>query len=918
MKGIKLNNYVLVISILVINFFQLFSAQASYNKSKPMQIQTKLLSEMNGIKEYQFPNGLKVLLKQNHSIPLVTFSIWYKVGSRNETKGIYGLAHFLEHMMFKGTNKFKKGDISRIIQEHGGVFNAFTSSDGTAYYETISPKYLEKVIEIESDRMKGSLLDENELNLERTVVLSELEGDLNNPTSLLDQKLRESAYEVSPYKHPTIGYENEIKNVNSNIMRGFYKKFYNPNNATIVLAGDFNENKALELIEKYFANIQNDKTESFTIPKENKQNKEKRITVKRSGSFKILEIAYHIPEAKSQDIYPLNIIEEILVRGKNSRLNKALVEKGLATEVTGGAEANVDPGLFYILISLTPKATHKNVEGIVLDEIDKLIKDPPQEEEITAAKNRIKANYLFNLDGSFSQATNLGYFELINNWRQALTWTEEISKVTTDQILNSLKEYFQKENRTIGCFIPKIRKGEKYEAQSLTVTRTHNYKQKELIAESLESRNGKPFRYEKQKLRDGSDLLTYKNIDLPITYISGVIKGGSSLVNKEKEWDCQIISRTLEKGSKNYTKEQIDKVLDNIGSGIDFACDEESFKFSIASLNENLKQTLELFNDILLNPTFPKSEINIEKEKLIAEIIETKDSTQEIAKRRFSQIIYLKDHPYYSNDFDDDIKLIKNIDIDDLKTVHQRLIKDNKLTISITSNLENKELNSIIKDLEDNLISQNEKQEGQINIPDTLLRDTPKTESIFVKDKMQSDVFLGHAGNLRRTDPDFYKVHIANYVLGGSSLSSRLAIRVRDNAGLVYHINSYINASHGKGEFGIYFGSNNNNVDKAIELTKDELRNFVKNGITEEELNKAKASLIDSFVSKNLSTYRTIANTLAAVEFFDLGRDYINNYPQIINSLQLKEVNKAIKQYINPEKLNIVVAGEYPSKNKKK
>lgn len=902
----SINNIFFILVILCL----LLSHQSVKSKTmKSTDSLTKFITKKNGIKEYQLSNGLKILLKQDQSIPLLTFSIWYKTGSRNETKGSYGLAHFLEHMMFKGTNKYKKGEISETIQSLGGVYNAFTSTDCTAYYETISPKYLEKVIEIESSRFKDSLLDENELNLERTVVLSELEGNLNNPVTLLDQQLRYKAYDISPYKHPTIGYEEDIKNIDSTIMRDFYKRYYNPRNTFIVLVGDFETQKALTLIERYFSSIKND--EYISNPnltrKDEQQKKERRLTVKRAGSFKVLEIAYHIPDAKNKEIYPLNIIEEVLIKGENSSLNKTLIETGLATEVYGGAEVNADPGLFYIFVSLTPKATHKKVENIVLTEINKLIKNPPDEQTILAAKNRIKANYLFGLDGSLQQVINLGYFESINSWKESIEWINKISNVSREEVKNSLKKYFTKENRTIGYFIPKLQKGAKYEPQPLNLSKTQHYK-KNITTQNV-------FNYEKQKLKDGSDLLLYKNFDLPITYISGVIKGGSSLLPKEKELDCEVISRTLEKGSKNYTKEEVKNILDTTGSYIAFACDEESFKFNIITLNDNLNETIKLFSDIFTNPIFPDNEIKNEASKLIAETIESKDNTQEIARRRFNQVIYTKEHPYYLNDFEEDIKLLKKISSKDLINEHKEIITENKSTISIVTNLNKGELDKSITLLEKNLSAGKIKTESKINIPDTLLRDIPKFESIQVKDKLQSDVFLGHAGKLKRTDPDFYKMHVANYILGGSSLSSRLSKKVRDESGLVYTIYSYINASHGRGEFGIYFGSNNNNVDKAIKLTKEELHKFVKGGITEEELKKVKTSLIDSFISRNLSTKKNLNSTILGIEFYNLGENYINDYPEIINSLKLNEINEVIKKYIFPDKLNIVIAGEYKTNN---
>ncbi len=918
------NNFSRIILVLLI---VLLSTNSSFSNENKMKAQIKYITELNGTKEYKLPNGLKVLLKPNHSIPLVTFSVWYKVGSRNEKKGIYGLAHFLEHMMFKGTKKYKKGQISEIIQKHGGVFNAFTSSDGTAYYETISPKYLEKVIEIESDRMKNSSFDEGELNLERNVVLSELEGDLNNPATHLDHKLRQVAYEISPYKHPTIGYEEDIKNINSKIMRDFYKKFYNPCNATIILVGDFNENYALTLIKKYLGQIKNDSLcEYESIPRDDLQKREKKFKVERPGTFKLLEIAYHIPDVKNSDIYPLNIIEEILIRGKKSPLDKALVEKGLATEIYGGAEANTDPGLFYILVSLTPKATHKKVETIIINEINKLIKNPPSNEEITAAKNRLKAQYFFNLDGTYAQALNIGYFEIINNWKQSSKWIEEISKVTQEDVLNALKNYFQKSNRTIGYFIPKLRKGEKYEPTPLSLSKTQHYTKTPTASKTtapsktqspINYVDYKKFKYKKSILSDGSELLLYKNIDLPITYITGIIKGGSSLVPKENEWYCELISRTLEKGSKKYTKEQIESILDSTGSTIQFSCDNELFKFSIVSLNDNLIKTIELLSDILMNPVFPKEEVINEKNKLIAETIELKDNTAEISRRKLSQIIYQTDHPYYQNDLEKELNLLKKINTDKLPEIHEKIIKNNKAIISFITKLDEKDLDQAIKTLEDRISDKKIKIDPQVNIPDTSLRDTPKTETVFLRGKYQSDVFLGHAGDITRNDPDFYKILVANYILGGSSLASRLSKTIRDNEGLVYTIYSYVSATLGKGEIAIYFGSNNDNVNKAIELIKKEVKDFVKSGITEDELRTAKNSLIDSFIARNLSTYRDISNTLVTIKFYGLGDNYINDYPKIINSLKLSEINSAIKKHFFPDKLNIAIAGEYKKEDRK-
>ncbi len=912
-KKNKLVKLVIIAQILLLNTNTNAIAKSPTNMNENI----KFIEEFNNIKEYRLKNGLKILLKENHSIPLVTFSIWYKVGSRNEGDGIRGIAHFLEHMMFKGTKKYKKGQIAETIQGYGGSFNAFTFADGTAYYETISPKYLDKVIDIESDRMKNSIINEDELNLERTVVISELEGDSNDPSFLLDEKVKYEAYTNSPYKHPVIGYLKDLNKITSKEMKEFYRKYYSPNNATIVLAGDFEINDALNLINKGFKDIPKSNIETNAINIDLNQTSEKRIKLERSGSYKLLQISYHIPASSHPDINALNVLEEYIMRGKNSPLKKSLIEKGYATEVAGGCEINKDPGLFNIIISLTPNANHKTVENIVIKELDK-IKDSIAKEEIESAKKRLKSSFYFNQDGTYSESINLGYYEVINNWKNYEEQIPKLLAITEDDLKDVLKKYFSKENRTIGYFIPKLRKGEKYKPQQINTSRTQSYKANEKIKQLTTRQNSsnKRFSYKKINLKDGSKIFLYSDIKLPITYISGVIPGGSSLLTKDNEAYAALISRTLEKGSKKYPLEKINNFFDRTGSSIDFSYSEDSFRFEIASLNENLNETLDYFIDILLNPTFPSNEVKKEKGMIVAEIIKQKDDINEIAKRKISQIIYPKDHPYYSNDFDEDIKLLNSVKLKKLQDFHKVLIRNRTALFSIVSS--STESEQIINKLNNDLNTDKKKTTGEINIPDSILRDTPNKEIIYVKDKLQSDVYLAHATEIKRNHPDFYKVNIANQILGGGTLNSRLIDKVRDESGLAYYTYSYISSAHNAGDLGIFFGSNNDNVDKAINLIQQILASFVSKGVTKEELDKAKASLINSFTSKYLSTYKSICNTVLAIEFYNLGNDYINDYPQIINSLKLEDVNNAIKKYFFPSKLNIVIAGEYSKEKQKK
>ncbi len=897
-------------------FLMLFNTFALPSNSTPLHIHNspRLIRSYKGVNEYLLSNGMKVILKQNHKLPLATFSVWYRVGSRNEHDGIRGIAHFLEHMMFKGTKKLKSTEISTTIQKCGGVFNAFTFSDGTAYYETIPSRHLPKIIQLEADRMQNSLLEQKEINLEKNVVISELEGGKNNPAIVLNEQVKSASFENSPYKHPVIGYREDVDKVTSPIMKAFYKKYYVPNNSFIILVGDFNEKNILKTIDSSFGYIKPSNDLNVSIPRDIQQLKQKRVKVSKNGTFKIFQISYHIPEVSNEDIYALSILDELLFKGKKSPLHKKLIDSGLATDVSGGCDFTVDPGMFSLIISLTPKATHKKVESVINTEIKKFLKYGPSVQELQAAKNRSKALYNYSLDGSYNEVVNLGFYEIVDDWALSFDILDKLNNLTPNEVVRISRKYFTKENSTVGEFIPILRPGEKYVPGSVNLSTSQHYKDVSRVINapnSLSINSGtNRFPYTKNKLANNSVLLHYSDIDLPITYISGVLPGGSSVLEKNKELSADLIVRSLMYGSKNYTKADIENFYDETGSIVNFSSDEEGIKFDIVTLNEHLLPTVKLFTDILLNPNFNSKYVNQEKSKLIAELIESKDDNRDIARRKMTQILYPQTHPYYRFTVEQDIKNIKSLTLKDIKSAHEILL-DSQVVLSLVSNIDPNTHKELIALFNSGIASDIRKPFLNVNLPHVMASDLPKSESIFVSGKEQSDVYLTHLSEINRQHPDFYKLHLANYILGGSLLINRLALKVRDQSGLVYTIQSYLYGTFGAGEFNIYFGSNNKNVDKSLSLIESEMAKFVKNGVTQSELTQAKIALIDSYSSKYLSSFKSICNTLLSIERYKLGDDYIKDYPKIINSITLTDVNSAIKKYIHPTKLNVVIAGEY-------
>ncbi len=407
--------------------------------------------------ETTLPNGLKVILLENHRAPLVTFQVWYRVGSRNEAWGKTGLSHMLEHMMYKGTKKVSPQEFSRIIQEHGGNDNAFTSQDFTAYFENLSADHIQIPIDLESDRMQNLVLKEEDFRTERLVVMEERRlRTEDNPQAFLGEQMEAAAFQIQPYHWPIIGWMADLERFTIEDLKEHYKTYYNPVNAFLVVVGDFKKEDLLPKIEKAFGSYP-----KGVVPKQEKgmespQVGERRIFVKKEAQLPSLVMAYHVPNLRDPDSYVLEVIEVILSAGKSSRLYQALVrEKRLALNVDANHSlVSRDPNLFYLSADLLPGKEVAEVEKALDQEIERLQKDPVSERDLEKAKNQIEASFVFGQDSLFSQAMLLARYEISLNWRAIDDYIPSIRKVSPEDIQRVAKRYLIPDNRTVGILIP--------------------------------------------------------------------------------------------------------------------------------------------------------------------------------------------------------------------------------------------------------------------------------------------------------------------------------------------------------------------------------------------------------------------------------------------------------------------------------
>ncbi|HTE21003.1 MAG TPA: pitrilysin family protein, partial [Armatimonadota bacterium] len=374
-----------------------------------------------GIRETVLPNGLKVVTKEVRSAPVVSFAVWYKVGSRNEHTGITGVSHLLEHLMFKGTKKYGLGEISRTLFVNGANFNASTYYDWTNYYATLAADRLELAMQIEADRMTGARIDKSDLDSEMSVVRSELEGGENNPGQLLFQAVSGAAFQAHPYQWPIIGWRTDVENVSRDAIYNYYRTHYGPNNATVVIVGDFDTEKALAMVQKHFGKIKPIQAPREVYTTEPPQRGERRVTVRRAGALPMTLIGYRNANPKNPDHYALDVLSMVLGEGRTSRLYQGLVEKQIASTVNAGNATLRDPFLFTLSATARPGVTADKLETALLAEVQRVIDEPITAEELNRAKSRIEAQFVFQNDSVTEQANQIGYWAMTDDWRYLST-----------------------------------------------------------------------------------------------------------------------------------------------------------------------------------------------------------------------------------------------------------------------------------------------------------------------------------------------------------------------------------------------------------------------------------------------------------------------------------------------------------------
>ena len=412
----------------------------------------------DGVVHATLDNGLRVLLLEDHRSPIASFQVWYRVGSRNERPGATGIAHFLEHMMFKGTPTHGPRQFSRLVEQNGGRDNAFTSQDVTSYYINIAADRLPLVLDLEADRMQHLLLDPGDIASERQVVLEERRTRTDDdPSGFLSEEVSTLAFKAHPYGQPILGWAEDVERITPEAMRAFYRTYYVPNNAIVVAVGDFRAADILDRIKQRFGGIPRGPDPPAVLAVEPPQNGERRVVVQRQAELPIVYLAYHVPSGASADAPALDVLSTVLSGGRASRLYRALVSDGQIALEAGGDYSffMLDPYLFWFWATPLPGQKPETVEAALLAQMERLKTDPVNDEELRRAKNQIEAERVFAQDSVYQRATQLAQFELLGGYALDGKFLEKISAVTAADLLRAARTYFPGDRKNVGILLPK-------------------------------------------------------------------------------------------------------------------------------------------------------------------------------------------------------------------------------------------------------------------------------------------------------------------------------------------------------------------------------------------------------------------------------------------------------------------------------
>ena len=841
--------------------------------------------------QFTMENGIRVILEENRTTPVMAIQVWVKVGSADERDDEAGMCHFIEHMLFKGTEKRKVREMAREIESLGGMINAYTSYDQTVYHITLASRYADTGLDILSDAVQHSTFDPLELEREREVILEEIRMGQDDPSRRLFNQTMATLYQQHSYRRPIIGYERTVRSITRDEMVSFYKKWYVPNRLVFIAVGDFDlhemEKKAREAFKEF-------RPSSGNLLQRNKEPEQTEVrSIISHGSFKetYLQIAIPIVSAKHEDTPALDALSHILGGGEASRLvQKVKLEKGLVHSISTSSLTPKDPGLFVIGATLPAENLEKALEAI-LEEVIHLSQKGVTAEELHRVKVNVESDLIYDRETVQGQARKIGYYEVVaGDVQYEKEYMRRVNLLQNEDIQKVVEKYFKTSRWVISILTPseKVDLFRNLPLNSIIEKVRHN--------ESLVEKKEMSPIY-KTVLENGIRLIVKGNRSNPIVSIQVSFLGGVRFEEEAQNGINHLMAIMVTKGTQNQSSLQIAKKVERMAGSLNGFSGYNSFGLTFTFLSQYFEEAFVLLTEIIKQPSFDTEEMEKRRRSIIAAIQQQEDDLTHMVFKLFRKTLYEK-HPYRMDPLGT-LESVQRLTQKDLKDYYGRIMVPENMVLTVVGDVDGEQvIHAVKKGLGDlkrgTFVSHSIPQEPPLQ---------KIRRSEIYKIKEQSHFILGFLGTTLQ-HKDRYALEVLDAALSGQG--GRLFYELRDKESLAYALAFMAQTNVDTGYIGVYMATHPDKLEVAIDGVLRELKKVREEGLTEKEVERAKKYLIGNF-EIGLQTNGAQANQFSLDELYGLGFDHYQKYTQEIEKVSREDVHRVAKHYFNLEAYAIAV-----------
>jgi zinc protease len=869
----------------------------------------------DGIRTETLPNGLHVYLKPVPDSPVVTTMVAYKVGSADEDLDHTGLSHYLEHLMFKGTDRIMPGDIDRLTLRNGGENNAYTSEDYTIFHFDFAADRWQAALAVEADRMRNLRIDaKHEFEQEKGAVIEELRRNEDSPWDLEQKAMLPLLYsKAAPYGHPVIGEREHVRSATASVIKAHYDRWYHPNNASLIVCGGFDPDQALSRIRELFG----------PIPKKELPARKESLPARRGQPVhKVIEskfvsprllVAFNTIRTGDPGYHALELIQAVLAGGKTGRLYKGLVEgQELATSVNGSNSTGRYPGSFEIEVELLRGKDPQAAEKRVIEEIERLRNEPIGEAELRRAKQGILASEIFARESVHGLGDRIARGVTTNDLGYLKNYLPLISAVTPADIQQAARLYLDPGRRVV---IASVAAKEGHAPGGAAAPASPGHRRAPLRGRfgSACARDGQVqggpierFNLRRTKrvvLDNGLTLLLLENRRLPVVVAEAFVRNGRLLEPAAQAGVAHLTGALLDEGTDKHTGPEIAELIEDVGGSLDLT----STGGAVQVLSADRSLGLKLLFECLARPAFPEDAVARQKLRLLTEIDDQERQPEVKAQMAYDALVYGQ-HPFARPDLGTH-QSVEKLTRADLVAFHRRLFAPNNTILAVVGDFDSSkvvdEIQALCREFE-----WKRKELPPPVVPPAAMPHTFTQKILAMPRAEQLHFYMGHLG-IRRSDPNYYKLLVMDYVLGtGPGFTDRLSARMRDREGLAYTVSANItsSATEEPGLFTCYIGTEPRNFARVKQTFLDELNRLRQAEPTASEVEDAKKYLLGNLPFQ-LTTNARIARQLLSIERYSLGFDYFERYQKAVAAVTPADIKRVAEQYLDPKRMVVVAAG---------